>query len=528
MTDPIHSVVRPGLHWTTTNVGEAAPGVQTPLSWTLWSVGDYALREMGYRMGVLNQAERRSATPADRVFDVFYGRCALQVEFLVLLGDRMPGATGRQVATSILGRTPDDLEYHPTRARHPAIAARFPRLFVKAPSTLKREADDIDRWYANRMRDLQPPTALPPPRFSPTQPRQLQRALTIQGIMAFAVIEPLFGAVEKIVAKAGRGDVGILSGTGGAESAGMVGDLWDVSRERLQLHEFIARHGFHGPAEGEVSSRVWRQDPTPLHRMIREYANKGDDSDPRARDNQRLPERRQMVPDVVAAFPRPARPAVRGTLELAARRLPLRGIAKRSMLQAFDVARAAAEVLGNDLTERSVLRGPGDVHYLTVSELTGALAPDTQTLVDERRQAHAEYRTFDIPGEWVGEPPRLDTQHDELEADSLSGIGVSSGVIEGRARVVLDPAFDDVEDGEILIAPTTDPSWATILMLSSALVVDIGGALSHAAVVAREFGIPCIVNTRTGTRTIRTGDRIRVDGSTGTIEILERSHATKA
>ena len=73
------------------------------------------------------------------------------------------------------------------------------------------------------------------------------------------------------------------------------------------------------------------------------------------------------------------------------------------------------------------------------------------------------------------------------------------------------------------MTPTTDPSWSSVMFISSALVVDIGGALSHAAVVARELRVPCVVNTRSGSRTIKTGDRIRVNGSSGTVEILERA-----
>jgi pyruvate,water dikinase len=85
---------------------------------------------------------------------------------------------------------------------------------------------------------------------------------------------------------------------------------------------------------------------------------------------------------------------------------------------------------------------------------------------------------------------------------------------------VLDPDFMDVEPGEILIAPITDPSWCSIMFLSKALVVDLGGALSHAAIVARELGIPCVVNTQNGTTVLRTGDRVRVDGDKGTVELL--------
>ena len=106
---------------------------------------------------------------------------------------------------------------------------------------------------------------------------------------------------------------------------------------------------------------------------------------------------------------------------------------------------------------------------------------------------------------------------------TVAGIGVSAGVVEGLVRVVTEPDFAEVNSDEVLVAPTTDPSWSSIMFVSSALVVDIGSALSHAAVVARELGLPCVVNTRDGTRLLRTGDRVRVDGTAGTVEILERS-----
>ena len=107
--------------------------------------------------------------------------------------------------------------------------------------------------------------------------------------------------------------------------------------------------------------------------------------------------------------------------------------------------------------------------------------------------------------------------------EAISGLGVSAGVAEGRVRVVVDPSFAEVEPGEVLVTSTTDPSWASIMFISRGLVVDVGGALSHASVVARELGIPCVVNTRTGTRDIRTGDVLRIDGTTGTVDVLSTS-----
>ena len=105
----------------------------------------------------------------------------------------------------------------------------------------------------------------------------------------------------------------------------------------------------------------------------------------------------------------------------------------------------------------------------------------------------------------------------------VKGIGVSPGVRIGVARILTTPDFDEVEPGEILVATFTDPGWASVIFLSAALVVDIGGALSQAAVVARELGLPCVVNTQNGTKVIRTGDELRVNGDTGAVEILRQA-----
>jgi len=111
-----------------------------------------------------------------------------------------------------------------------------------------------------------------------------------------------------------------------------------------------------------------------------------------------------------------------------------------------------------------------------------------------------------------------------MTSDELLGIGVSAGVAEGRAVVVLDPIEPgDVQDGDILVCQTTDPSWASLFFLVSACVIDIGGAMSHGAIVARELGLPCVINTKVGTRDLRTGDQIRVDGATGVVTVLSRA-----
>ena len=104
---------------------------------------------------------------------------------------------------------------------------------------------------------------------------------------------------------------------------------------------------------------------------------------------------------------------------------------------------------------------------------------------------------------------------------TLRGLGASAGVVEGTARVVDSPEqFDQVQKGELLICKMTSPAWVVLFTKIAGLVTDSGGALSHPAVVSREFGIPAVVGTRTATQTIKTGQRLRVDGAAGTVEVL--------
>jgi phosphohistidine swiveling domain-containing protein len=197
----------------------------------------------------------------------------------------------------------------------------------------------------------------------------------------------------------------------------------------------------------------------------------------------------------------------------------LRGVGKVSFLQALDVARAAARRTGTLLAEQGSIHDPEDVFYLTLPELTGDVPADARERVAERRDLRRRYQGLEIPPCWTGLCEAQPVAAVEV-VDSLTGVAASPGTAEGRARVVTDPAETEMDLGDVLVAHTTDPSWASLMFLASALVVDIGGLLSHAAVVARELGIPCVMNTGVGTQVIKTGDLCRVNGSAGTVKIV--------
>jgi pyruvate,water dikinase len=180
--------------------------------------------------------------------------------------------------------------------------------------------------------------------------------------------------------------------------------------------------------------------------------------------------------------------------------------------------------IGELLAASGVLADAADVHYLTCDEVLGALPGDPAAVIAARRGERDGYLALELPVAWRGDPEPVEVALVDRTA-KLIGTGVSRGQVAGTVRVVLDPAEVDMEPGDILVARTTDPSWASVMYPAGALIVEIGGQLSHAAVVARELGIPCVMGIPDATRSLRDGDRVRVDGTVGTVEVLQDSPA---
>jgi pyruvate,water dikinase len=204
-------------------------------------------------------------------------------------------------------------------------------------------------------------------------------------------------------------------------------------------------------------------------------------------------------------------------------------VGKAGFLMALDGGRAATRAIGRTLREEGRLDDVDDAFYLTIEELLKPLPGAVMDLVRFRRDRRVEYRRYELPLTFTGVPePSIRVEDVGGEAgDVLTGVAGAPGTVEGTARVVVDP-FDaePLEPGEILVCRFTDPSWAPLFSLADALVIDIGAAASHGAIVARELGVPCVIGTGDGTRRIRTGDRLRVDGSAGRVEIVASTPAS--
>ncbi|MCK4773741.1 MAG: hypothetical protein KAT30_03105, partial [Candidatus Krumholzibacteria bacterium] len=190
--------------------------------------------------------------------------------------------------------------------------------------------------------------------------------------------------------------------------------------------------------------------------------------------------------------------------------------------------------LGKRLYTLDLLDSPRDIFFLGMEEVLGFLhgtsvSTDLKGLAALRKDEFAKYSEMDPPPDrfetygivYQGDTFQSKEPMDQAPGDRRTGIGCCPGKISGRVRVVLDPTDAKLTRGDILVAQRTDPSWVMLFPFASGLLADVGAPLSHAAIVARELGIPAVVNCGDATMRLKTGDRVRVDGGQGVVEILE-------
>jgi pyruvate,water dikinase len=173
---------------------------------------------------------------------------------------------------------------------------------------------------------------------------------------------------------------------------------------------------------------------------------------------------------------------------------------------------------------RLALREKEDIFYLTFPELREVVRTNRvdDALIARRREAFRSYQALIPPRVLTSDGEALTGEYrrDDVPAGALAGLPVSAGSVEGRARVVLDLAQAALEPGDILVTAYTDPSWTPLFVAIAGLVTEVGGLMTHGAVIAREYGLPAVVGVVGATRLIADGQRIRVHGTDGYVEIL--------
>jgi pyruvate,water dikinase len=529
LTDPIRGRSEPDRLWTLTNVGEATPDILSPLCWSLWGTGvEFASRGGLYDFGVLgSSALRVPDDPNQWSTACFFGRQAMNVDRARELAGLLPGMTGDDFERDLLGAV------RPDAAPTSSDPRRLPAVVVKAPLVLARERSAPRRLHQRQMnwwRASVLNVRRPDPRTLLTDSSYRFSAAMRVHVRTRLILNVFRAQVESIAVKAGRGDLvpALLAGYGGVIETELADDVWSLGNGRITLNEFLSRHGFHGPNEGNVIGHSWREDPDAVRRAASAHASRPETDRPVTRAERAAAARRRAETDLLSTLPAARRLLVRRLLALTGAQVRAVELTKASFLTAIDGCRAAAGGFGAELVHAGTLDRVDDACYLTVDELLAPLPANVRDLVEFRRSRREEYRRLEVPSVFTGMPEAIQRSAGPPAQDAvIHGTPAGPGIFEGIVRVVVDPESQDtLDDGEVLVCKFVDPGWTALVSLAGALVTDIGSPASHGAIVARELGITCVVGTGNGTRALRSGDVVRVDGTTGEIVVLAKSQAT--
>ena len=549
-------------HYTRANAGEVLADPVSPLGWTFgWDGGIVAGYRAGLiRCGVYELADFDPEHPESVA--CFGGYLYINLSAIRMQGARNPAATVEMLDTAFFGDHPDVPPYvaHPDDQKPhllPAIEAHA-NWVLGGDGWPELGEDKADAAALRGSRgDLQPLT-----------PEQLvARARAVQARLHHLFSQHVVSGTSAAVAPGVLALVGaaledpgfpmtLLSSLGSVDSADASFALWDLSRlvrndpsltaafddgvhevlSRIESPEFLGawasfleEFGSRGPDEWDIASPSWETHPELALAALDRVRLQSDEQSPRLR-NQRGADARDAS---IAA----ARIRLAGNVEMlglldagltAGQMMAHRERTKTTIVRVLHEARLAFRELGRQT-------GHGDLVFQLLDSELDAYVTDPSSFDDVLRHRHREWRTlFDLEppfiiangtvpplGQWAKRSRVAAVGTKLSDGDSLTGVGGSPGIARGVARVVLDAGDPrDLQPGDVLIAPNTDPSWTPLFMSASAVVVEVGGQISHAVIVCRELGLPCVVSAKDATTRIPDGSVVEVDGSAGTVRII--------
>ena len=298
---------------------------------------------------------------------------------------------------------------------------------------------------------------------------------------------------------------------------------------RDSIQAFLDQYGMRCVGEIDITRPRWSERPTALVPMI---LTNIDNFEPGAgarrfehgrqaamQKEQELLERLRTLPDGERKVQETKR-----MIDLVRTFIGYREYPKYGMVSRYFVYKKALLAEAERLVRSGVLRATGDIFFLTFQELHDTVRTNEvdDELIRRREDAFRSYQALTPPRVLTsdGEAIAGSYRRDDLPAGALVGLPVSAGTVEGRARVVLDLAEADLRPGDILVTVCTDPSWSPLFLAIAGLVTEVGGLMTHGAVIAREYGLPAVVGAERATQLIQDGQRIRVNGTNGYVEIL--------
>lgn len=558
--------------YTRANVGEVFPEPVAPLTFTLafWEVTELGFREAYVRTGAFTDDE--FSPDAYEFTGTFGGYTYLNASLFRILGERMPGLSAEAMDAQWFGNQPGIPPYEPEPWHHrPELTERCQRTIEWILTATSLPEVDEMKAAADRMRAERPDLEAMSNRDHWRRTREVigsYRPYFAQHLfISFCGSIPL-GIINQTCEALGRPEaaLSLIAGIGDVDSAapshalwrlgrmvaaspaltklfdggvdGVLDDLGDAGEDGRRFAEafaeFLFHYGCRGPNEWEASIDSWETDPTLALAAVDRMRLSPDDADPALRNRQRAAERERLAAELIPLLD--GQPEAQGQFAAALRAAPLfmaaRERTKTNAIKVVNELRMGTFTMGRRLTAEGHLDAWGDAAMLKADEVDDFLSdPGSMASEIRRRRRHwRELAALQEPFVVVGEPPPVDTWPPRREVavdrlgpgESLAGVPGCPGVARGRARVVLDSHDPSaLGPGDILVAPHTDPSWTPLFVPAAGVVVDVGAPLSHAIIVSRELGIPCVVSATGATRAIPDGALVEVDGTRGTVTVLE-------
>ncbi len=536
--------------YTRANVGEVFPDPVAPATRSLLLFeSELGWRDAYIRMGAFEANE----FPDDEfcILGVAGGYCYLNASVMRVFGERAPGLSWKAIDEQFFGAQPGIPDYieQPGDVR-PDLTEQLEQTFGWVFSIT--DVDQLDRLNDHKARTIGLRASRPD--FSSMSDLELweyaealfpfHRELFQEHIFVTTLTTVPVGVIQTVATAVGRPDLimPLIAGVGQVDSAEPSYAMWELSRLDPTSDEFASGFeqfrldfGSRGPNEWEARSPTWDTHPNIALAAIDRMRLAGEDADPRAHQQQRASERAEAAETLLSMVE--ADPATHGQLAAAIAAsgawLPARERTKTNNIRLIQEIRVPLRELGRRFVERHVFDEIEDFGLVLHEEMEEVFGPTPEGLTErvrERRSTHSqlaerepEFVFADSPSDPSSWPKRNDVEVEPLDAgDSIQGFPGCPGVSEGVARVVLDSSDPTaLGPGDVLVAPSTDPSWTPLFVPAGGVVVDVGAALSHAIIVSRELGIPCVVSATNATRRIRDGARVRVDGNTGVVTVLD-------
>ncbi|MGG0414342.1 phosphoenolpyruvate synthase [Peribacillus simplex] len=295
------------------------------------------------------------------------------------------------------------------------------------------------------------------------------------------------------------------------------------------IYAYLSKYGMRCTGEIDITKTRWSEKPTTLVPMILSNIKNFEPNASKRKVEQGRQEalkKEQELLDRLKQLPdgeQKAKETIR-MIGLIRNFIGYREYPKYGMVNRYFVYKQALQKEAEQLVQANIIHEKEDIYYLTFEELHEVVCTNKldYQIINKRKDEYKLYEKLT--------PPRVITSDGEiivgeykrenLPAEAIVGLPVSSGVIEGRARVILNMEDADLEDGDILVTSFTDPSWTPLFVSIKGLVTEVGGLMTHGAVIAREYGLPAVVGVESATKLVRDGQRIRVHGTEGYIEIL--------